>query len=76
MAAQAIRLTALGLAGGGVIALAAAPLLQSLPVTVRPPDMSTLVPVAVVIAAVALAAGLTPALRASSVDPVRALRDE
>jgi putative ABC transport system permease protein len=76
MAAQAIRLTAFGLAGGIVAALAAAPLLQSLPVTVRPPDASTLVPVAFVIAAVAMAAGLAPALRASGVDPMRALRDE
>jgi ABC-type antimicrobial peptide transport system permease subunit len=76
MAAQAIRLTVLGLAAGGVIALATAPLLQSLPVTVRPPDASTLVPVALVIAIVAMAAGLAPALRASGVDPMRALRDE
>jgi putative ABC transport system permease protein len=76
MATQAIRLTAFGLAGGGVIALAAAPLLQSLPVTVRPPDASTLVAVALVIAIVAMAAGLAPALRASGVNPMRALRDE
>ncbi len=75
IAAQAIRLTAFGLAGGILAALAAAPLLQSLPVTVRPPDASTLVPVALVIAAVAMAAGLAPALRASGVNPTRALRD-
>jgi putative ABC transport system permease protein len=76
MAAEAVRLTAFGLAGGIAAALAAAPLLQSLPVTVRRPDASTLVPVALVIAAVAMAAGLAPALRASGVDPMRALRDE
>jgi putative ABC transport system permease protein len=76
MTAQAIRLTAFGLAGGIIAAVAAAPLLQSLPVTVRPPDASTLVPVALAIAAVAMAASVAPALRAAGVDPMRALREE
>jgi putative ABC transport system permease protein len=76
VAGQAMRLTALGLVGGLATALAATPLLQNLPISVRPPDAATLVPVALVIAAVAMAAGLAPALRAAQVNPMRALRDE
>jgi ABC-type antimicrobial peptide transport system permease subunit len=76
MAAQAIRLTAFGLAGGIVAALAAAPLLQSLPVSVRPPDSATLLSVALLIATAAMTAALAPALRAARVDPMRVLRDE
>jgi putative ABC transport system permease protein len=76
VAAQAIRLTAFGLAGGTVAALAAAPLLQSLPVSVRPPDSATLLSVALLIATAAMTAALAPALRAARVDPMRVLRDE
>ena len=43
---QGLRLTAVGLAGGVAAALAAAPLLAGLPVSVRPPDIRTVVPVA------------------------------
>jgi putative ABC transport system permease protein len=73
---QGLTLTALGLVVGVVAALAAAPLARSLPVTVRPPDLITLVPVASVIALVAAIAVLVPARRASRVDPMAVLRSD
>jgi predicted permease len=73
---QGLRLTAIGLACGLFGTLAAAPLLQNLPVSVRPPDAVTLAPVAAVIALVAMAACLVPAIRAARVDPMNALRQE
>jgi ABC-type lipoprotein release transport system permease subunit len=56
--------------------LAAAPLLQNLPINVRPPDASTTVPLMVFLTVVALAACLWPALRAARVDPMTTLRNE
>jgi putative ABC transport system permease protein len=73
---QGMVLTALGLMLGTLAALAAAPLAGNLPVTVRRPDFVTLVPVACVIAIVALAAALVPARRAARVDPMAVLRSE
>jgi putative ABC transport system permease protein len=73
---QGLTLTALGLAVGAVAALAAAPLVRAVPVTVRPPDLITLVPVACVIALVAAIAVLVPARRASRVDPMAVLRSD
>jgi ABC-type lipoprotein release transport system permease subunit len=67
-----VTMIRLGLAG----ALAAAPLLEGLPVTVRPPDLVTTAPVAIFIAIVAIAACLIPALRAAGVNPMAALRNE
>ena len=57
-------------------AFAAAPLLRTAPVTVRPPDLVTLVPVAAVIALIAAIAALVPARRAARVDPMTALRSD
>jgi ABC-type lipoprotein release transport system permease subunit len=51
-------------------------LLQNLPVTVRPPDAVTILPVALIIATVAIVACLLPAFRTARVDPMDALRDE
>jgi putative ABC transport system permease protein len=73
---QGLSLTVLGLAVGAAAALAAAPLVRAAPITVRPPDLVTLVPVACVIALVAATAALVPARRASRVDPMAVLRSD
>jgi ABC-type antimicrobial peptide transport system permease subunit len=72
--AQGLSLTALGLAVGAAVALAAAPLVRLAPITVRRPDFVTLVPVAGVIVLVAVLASLVPARRAARVDPLTVLR--
>ena len=63
---------ALGLAG----ALALGRLLQSLLFGVKPTDTATLAVVCLLLAAVACAASLVPALRATRVDPLQVLREE
>ena len=73
---RGVVLTGLGLATGLAAALIAAPLVNGLPVTVRPPGVTTVGPVAAFIALVAIAACLVPALRAARVSPMVALRDE
>jgi predicted permease len=73
---QAIFLTALGLGIGACVIVAATPLLQNLPITVRPPDVATLAPVALLIGTVAVVACLAPARRAANVDPMSMLRSE
>jgi predicted lysophospholipase L1 biosynthesis ABC-type transport system permease subunit len=73
---QAIFLTALGLGIGACVTVAATPLLQNLPITVRPPDVATLAPVALLIGTVAVVACLAPARRAANVDPMSMLRSE
>ena len=67
---------AIGAALGTLGALAAAPLLGNLPVTIRPPDAATIAPAALLLGALAIAASLAPARRASSADPMAALRSE
>jgi ABC-type lipoprotein release transport system permease subunit len=52
------------------------PRVRNMPVSVRPPDLVTIAPVALLIAAVAMVACLAPALRAARVDPRRLLRGE
>jgi ABC-type antimicrobial peptide transport system permease subunit len=71
-----VALTGVGLAIGLAVAVIAAPLVNGLPITVRPPSAATVVPVAAFIALAALAACLVPALRAARVSPMVALRDE
>lgn len=63
---------ALGVAG----ALAASRLLANFLFEVRPSDPATFVAVALLLAAIALLASIVPALRATRVDPVIALRNE
>jgi ABC-type antimicrobial peptide transport system permease subunit len=73
---QGLALTAAGLACGIAAVFAAAPLLNNLPVTVRPPGLQTVAPVLAVVAAVSLAACVVPALRAARVDLMSILRSE
>jgi ABC-type lipoprotein release transport system permease subunit len=58
------------------LALAATKVLQSMLFGVQPRDPATFAAALVGIAAVSLAASLIPALRAASVDPMVALREE
>jgi putative ABC transport system permease protein len=69
-----VRITVLGLVVGFVAVVWIAPLLRMLPVTVRPPDLFTVVPVALLIGAVAVGASLIPAWRASRANRVTALK--
>jgi ABC-type antimicrobial peptide transport system permease subunit len=62
---------ALGVAG----ALATTRVLSSLLFEIRPDDPATFISVAVLLAAVAIVAGMMPARRASRVDPLVALKE-
>ena len=73
---RGVVLTGMGLALGFATAMMATPLVNGLPVSVRPPSVTTVGPVAAFIALVAIAACLVPALRAARVSPMIALRDE
>jgi predicted permease len=69
-------LTAMGIAAGLALSIAAALLMRKLLFGVRAWDVSTLIGVAVVLAFAALAASYLPARRAASINPVEALRAE
>lgn len=73
---RALRLTALGLALGLIAAFALGRVAQGLLFGIAPNDPLTLVGVAVLLGAVATVASALPALRASRVDPLLALREE
>lgn len=73
---QTLRLVALGILVGLAGALAATRALSSMLYGVTPRDPLTFSAVAAGLLLVALAAGFWPALRATRIDPVRALRDE
>jgi predicted lysophospholipase L1 biosynthesis ABC-type transport system permease subunit len=73
---QVVALVVAGLAGGIPLALAVAPLVGSLLFGVAPRDVSVIAIAGVVMMVVALGAGLVPARRAASLDPLRALRAE
>ena len=73
---QALRLTSLGLALGTLVAVTAAPVLQSLPVSVRAPGLAIFAPVAALIGIVGIAAALIPARRAVQTDLMALLCNE
>jgi predicted permease len=74
--AEGVRLAALGLAIGVGVIVAARPLMRGLAPSVRTPDLATIVPAALALFAIALAACHAPARRAAGVDPAVTLRDE
>jgi ABC-type antimicrobial peptide transport system permease subunit len=71
-----LKLTGVGLVAGLAAALVLTRLMETLLFDVRPNDPATLAGVAVLITAVAAAASLIPAFRATRVDPIVALKDE
>jgi len=71
---RAMKITAVGLAAGLVMAVGAGRMLRSMIFGVSPLDPLTLVGVTVVLAAVALLAAWLPARRAARVDPIIALQ--
>ena len=73
---EGMKTGAIGAGIGLVLAWGATRLLRATLVNVQPGDPLTLAAVTVVLMTVALLAALFPALRASSVDPVRTIRAE
>jgi predicted permease len=73
---RGMRLVALGVAVGLAVVWIAAPHIGDLLFAVSPRDLTVLVTVPLVLLAVAALASLVPALRATRVDPVVALRAE
>ena len=73
---QGLRLAGLGIIVGLGLALVATRLLNSLLFGTSPTDALTFAAVAALLVAIAACASLVPALRASRVDPLIALRDE
>ncbi len=73
---EGLRLAGVGVVGGIALALAATRLLNALLFGTSPTDAVTFVSAAALIATVAACASFVPALRASRVDPLVALRDE
>jgi len=71
-----LRLAALGMAMGLALALAVTRLMSSLLFGISPTDVATFAGSALLLAVIAVAASFVPALRASRVDPLVALRDE
>jgi putative ABC transport system permease protein len=71
-----LKLTAVGVVAGLAGALALTRLMQTLLFGVGASDPATLAGVVMLIAAVAAAASLIPAVRATRIDPIVALRDE
>jgi putative ABC transport system permease protein len=71
-----LRLASVGIVVGIGLALAATRLLRSLLYGTSPTDAVTYAAVAALLVAIAAGASLVPALRASRVDPLVALRDE
>jgi putative ABC transport system permease protein len=74
--ARSASLVAIGLLLGAALAFMLSQLLRTLLFGVRADDPVTIVAMASAIAAAALAASLPPALRASRIDPVVALRED
>jgi ABC-type antimicrobial peptide transport system permease subunit len=73
---DAVRWLAWGLAVGLALALALTPFVASMLYGVAPRDWATFLSVSALLTTVGIAASLIPALRASRVDPLTALRAE
>jgi putative ABC transport system permease protein len=73
---EGLKLTAFGVVAGIALALAATRLMNALLFGTSPTDAVTFAAAAALIVTVAAGASLVPALRASRVDPLVALRDE
>jgi putative ABC transport system permease protein len=73
---EGLRLAGVGVAGGVALALAATRLLNALLFGTSPTDAVTFASASALILAIAAFASLVPAIRASRVDPLVALRDE
>ena len=73
---QGLRLAGIGIVIGIGLALAATRLLNTLLFGTSPTDVLTYAAVAALLVAIAIGASVVPALRASRVDPLIALRDE
>ncbi len=73
---QATKLAVVGVAAGFAIALAVTRLIRGLLFGVSPADPIAFVGIAALLLVVALLSALLPALRATRIDPVRALRSE
>jgi ABC-type antimicrobial peptide transport system permease subunit len=73
---RAVRLAAIGIAGGAVLAAVAARGLSTLLLGVSPLDPPTYVAVSLFLVGVCLLASFIPARRATRVDPIVALRAE
>ena len=73
---QVLALAVIGIVIGVPAAIAAGPLVGSLLYGVAPTDPAAIALAAFVMAAVALGAGLLPAVRAARLDPLDALRSE
>jgi predicted permease len=72
----AIRVTVVGLGCGLPLIWLGRPLLRNLPVSVRGPDVATVLAVGFALAVVAVTACWLPARRAAATDPMSVLRDE
>jgi predicted permease len=72
---EGLRLSALGMALGLVIALSLTGLIRSLLVSVTPTDPLTFVAITLLFVAVVIVSTMIPALRASRVDPLVAVRN-
>jgi putative ABC transport system permease protein len=73
---EGLRLAVLGVGAGLVLALASTRLISSLLFGTSPTDVATFAGVSVLLVVVAVAASLVPALRASRVAPLAALRED
>jgi putative ABC transport system permease protein len=73
---QALKLAVIGLGIGLVGAFAATRMLASLLYRVRPADPVTFAAITLLLAAITIFAGLVPAIRATRIDPLVALRYE
>jgi ABC-type antimicrobial peptide transport system permease subunit len=73
---QGLRLTLAGIAVGLAVAFGTSRLIASMLINVSPTDVVTFVLVPIVLGLSALGASYIPALRATRIDPMIALRDE